>query len=98
MSSQLLRPEYQRPGGVAFGPVFTLTKDVPVNDLLKGAGVHKLRSGTVYPDRHHPNFFRSKTPTARSSDIRELTELVRQKVESVYAVSLVSRHEYLGVW
>jgi len=79
------------------GPLFAPLPDTEIETLLVGAGVASLRVGSVFPDRYHPNFLKSRG-SARSADIRQLIESIQEKVWAVYGVKLECRYEFAGAW
>jgi UDP-N-acetylmuramate dehydrogenase len=91
-------PERHLPEGVVMGPIFSEDAGLTVDEILRMAGVAKLKIGGVYPDRYSPNFFRCELSRARSQDIRTLIEEIQAIVQSRYSVTLSSRYEYGGVW
>ena len=85
---------YQRPG-IVFGPIFTDSYQIPLEEMLKEIRAAKLRVGNIFPDAKFPMYLRSKG-SARSSEIRALIEQIQDALEQRYGIRPASRYEYLG--
>jgi UDP-N-acetylmuramate dehydrogenase len=105
-SDELLRriakeaAEYEsgQPKGAAFGPIFHPVPGITMEELLSGSGVAKLKLEGMYPDKHHPNYLRSKGKSMSAQTLRSLIDQMAAAVQQRYAVELIPRLEFLGTW
>lgn len=65
--------------------------------LLDQVGAKNISVGHATPSSHHANFI-TNTGSASASEIRQLAQLLKEKVKHQFDIDLDEEVEYLGVW
>jgi UDP-N-acetylmuramate dehydrogenase len=86
-----------QPLGPSAGSVFKRTAQYPAGFLIENAGLKDTRIGGAVISPQHANFI-INVGRATAQDVRELIELVREKVYAQFKIMLELEVELVGDW
>jgi len=86
-----------QPAGPSAGSVFKRTSQYPAGFLIENAGLKGTRIGGAVVSPQHANFI-VNVGGATAQNVRELVELVRDKVREQFRITLELEIELVGDW
>jgi UDP-N-acetylmuramate dehydrogenase len=87
----------KQPSGQSAGSIFKRTERYPAGFLIENAGLKGTRIGGAVVSQKHANFILN-TGDAKATDVRDLIDLVRDRVLQEFDIVLEPEIEFVGEW
>jgi len=87
----------RQPSGRSAGSIFKRTEQYPAGFLIENAGLKGKRIGGAIVSPKHANFILNEGG-ASAQNVKELIDLVRQKVQQDFGILLEPEIEFVGDW